>query len=57
MLQSSGMKYAVARLKRNPGAAYESIRAGAAKQKLAMHPIVYGRARAWLGLPKRESRR
>ena len=44
------MKFIVAALKKNKNAAYVDIRAKAEKKRLTIYPIMYGRAKALLGL-------
>ncbi len=49
---SPAFNYVVSRLKRNPGASYADIRAGAEAKGLQIYPIVFGRAQALLGIVK-----
>jgi transposase-like protein len=44
------LSFLLSRLKANPKADYASLKAGAEKQKLKVWPIMYGRAKALLGL-------
>ena len=49
---TSAMDFIVDSLKRNPKAAYASIRERAEKAGLTIYPIMYGRAQALLGIVK-----
>ena len=49
---STAMDYIVSRLKRNPKVEYASVKKGAAKKRLTVYPIMYGRAKLLLGLVK-----
>ncbi len=44
--------FIVAALKRNPKAVYASIRDRAAKKRLTIYPVMFGRAKLLLGLVK-----
>ena len=50
------MDFIVQTLKKNPKAAYKDIVAGAAKKKLKVYPIMFGRAQAILGIVKQAPR-
>ena len=47
---SPAMEFVVAALKKNPKVEYASLKESAAKKGLTIFPIVYGRAKALLGL-------
>jgi hypothetical protein len=49
---AAAMKHIVASLKRNPNISYADVRAGAQRKSLTVYPIMYGRAKALLGLVK-----
>jgi hypothetical protein len=44
------MDFIVAQLKRNPKVAYADVKERASKKRLEIYPIMYGRAKALLGL-------
>lgn len=46
----SAMDFIIAQLKKNKKASYADIRDAATKKKLTIYPIMYGRAKALLGL-------
>ena len=48
----AGYDLAVKMLKRNPKVEYSAVKAAADKKRLSIYPIVYGRAKAALGLVK-----
>ena len=54
--QSPAMEFLVDALKRNPKAAYADLKAKADEKKLAVYPIMFGRAQAMLGLVKSAKR-
>jgi len=47
-----GFEFILASLKKNPKATYKDIAAAAAKKKLKVFPIMFGRAQAMLGIVK-----
>ena len=49
---SKAMDYIVSRLKQNPNVEYASVKKGAAKKRLTVYPIMFGRAMLLLGLVK-----
>lgn len=49
---TSAMDFIVASLKKNKNASYADIKAAADEKKLAIYPIMYGRAQALLGYVK-----
>ena len=51
-----GFDFIVAALKKNPKATYKDIAAAAAKKKLKVFPIMFGRAQAMLGIVKQAKR-
>jgi len=51
-----GFDFIVAALKKNPKASYKDIAAAAAKKKLKVFPIMFGRAQAMLGIVKQAKR-
>ena len=53
---SHGFDFIVAALKKNPKAAYKDIAAAAAKKKLKVFPVMFGRAQAMLGIVKQAAR-
>ena len=53
---SPGFDFIVAALKKNPKAAYKDIAAAAAKKKLKVFPVMFGRAQAMLGIVKQAAR-
>ena len=53
---SEAFDYIVARLRKNPDASYASIKEGAEKKKLTVHPVMYGRAQLLLGIAKRKKK-
>ena len=48
--QSPAMEFVVAALKKNPDVDYGTVKAAATKKGLTIFPIMYGRAKALLGL-------
>jgi len=46
----AGMDLIVAALKRNPKISYAAVKESASKKRLTIYPIMYGRAKALLGL-------
>jgi hypothetical protein len=48
--QSPAMEFVVGALKKNPAVDYGTVKAGATKKGLTIFPIMYGRAKALLGL-------
>ena len=50
--KSKAMDYIVSYLKKNPKVEYAAVKEGAAKKRLTIHPIMYGRAKLLLGLVK-----
>ncbi|MEM7204626.1 MAG: hypothetical protein AAF628_30490 [Planctomycetota bacterium] len=50
--KAGAMDFIIAQLKKNPKAEYASIKERADKQGLPVYPIMYGRAKALLGLVK-----
>lgn len=52
----AGFDYLVAALKANKDAAYADLKANAEKKGLTVYPIMFGRAKAMLGLVKAKSR-
>jgi transposase-like protein len=54
--QSPAMEFLVDALKRNPKAAYADLKARADEKKLAVYPIMFGRAQAMLGIVKMAKR-
>ena len=53
---SPGFDFIVAALKKNPKATYKDIAAAAAKKKLKVFPVMFGRAQAMLGIVKQAAR-
>ena len=53
---SASMDFLLSALKSNPKAAYADIKAKADAKKLAIYPIMYGRAQALLGIVKSAKR-
>ncbi|MEC8253075.1 MAG: hypothetical protein VX044_07675 [Planctomycetota bacterium] len=53
---SPGFDFIVAALKKNPKATYKDIVAAAAKKKLKVFPVMFGRAQAMLGIVKQAAR-
>lgn len=51
-----GFEFILASLKKNPKATYKEIAAAAAKKKLKVFPIMFGRAQAMLGIVKQAPR-
>jgi len=51
-----GFDFIVAALKKDPKATYKDIAAAAAKKKLKVFPIMFGRAQAMLGIVKQAKR-
>lgn len=51
-----GFDFIVASLKKNSKASYKDIAAAAAKKKLKVYPIMFGRAQAMLGIVKQAPR-
>ncbi len=47
---SKAYEFAIARLKRNPKLDYATLKAAAAKERIKLFPVVYGRAQAILGI-------
>ena len=47
---TKAMDFIVAQLKRNPKVSYADVKDRAAKKRLTVYPIMYGRAKALLGL-------
>ena len=47
---TSAMDFVVAALKKNPKVSYAAVKEAAAKKKYTIYPIMYGRAKALLGL-------
>jgi len=50
--KQSPMEFLIAALKRNRKASYADIASAAAKRRLKLYPIIYGRAQALLGIVK-----
>lgn len=50
------MEFIVQSLNKNPKATYGDIKSAADKKKLAIYPIMYGRAQAMLGIVKQAKR-
>ncbi|HEB54313.1 MAG TPA: hypothetical protein ENI87_13760 [bacterium] len=50
------MEFIVASLKKNPKISYQDLHAAAAKKRLKVYPIMYGRAQAMLGIVKQAPR-
>ena len=53
---SKAYQFVIAALKRNRKASFATIRDNAAKKRLKIYPIVYGRAQAQLGIVKMSKR-
>ena len=51
-----GFEFIIAALKKDPKATYKDIAAAAAKKKLKVFPIMFGRAQAMLGIVKQAKR-
>ena len=51
-----GFEFIVAALKKNPKATYKDIAAAAAKKKMKLFPVMFGRAQAMLGIVKQAAR-
>tara|TARA_B100001115_G_scaffold130567_1_gene98422 strand:+ start:315 stop:716 length:402 start_codon:yes stop_codon:yes gene_type:complete len=51
-----GFEFIVAALKKNPKATYKDITTAAAKKKLKLFPVMFGRAQAMLGIVKQAAR-
>ena len=51
-----GFEFIVAALKKNPKATYKDISTAAAKKKLKLFPVMFGRAQAMLGIVKQAAR-
>ncbi len=51
-----GFQFIIATLKKNPKATYKDISAAAAKKKMKVFPIMFGRAQAMLGIVKQAPR-
>ena len=51
-----GFEFIVAALKKNPKATYKDISAAAAKKKMKLFPVMFGRAQAMLGIVKQAAR-
>ena len=51
-----GFDFIIAALKKDPKATYKDIAAAAAKKKLKVFPIMFGRAQAMLGIVKQAKR-
>ena len=51
-----GFEFIVAALKKNPKATYKEITTAAAKKKLKLFPVMFGRAQAMLGIVKQAAR-
>ena len=51
-----GFKFIIASLKKNKKATYKDISAAAAKKKLKLFPVMFGRAQAMLGIVKQSKR-
>lgn len=54
--QSPAMEFLLASLEKNPKATYAEIKAAADEKKLAVYPIMFGRAQAMLGIVKSAKR-
>jgi hypothetical protein len=54
--QSPAMEFLVDALKRNPKAAYADLKARADEKKLAIFPVMFGRAQTMLGIVKMSKR-
>lgn len=51
-----GFQFILAALKKNKKATYQDISAAAAKKKLKLYPVMFGRAQAMLGIVKQSKR-
>ena len=51
-----GFEFIVSALKKNPKATYKDIAAAAAKKKMKLFPVMFGRAQAMLGIVKQAAR-
>jgi len=54
--KSPGFEFIIAALKKNRKAAYQDISAAAAKKKLKVFPVMFGRAQTMLGIVKAAKR-
>ncbi len=55
--KNPGYEFIVAALKKNPKIEYGAVRDGAQKKRLKIFPIMFGRAKAQLGLVKSKPRK
>jgi hypothetical protein len=51
-MASPAFEFAAEMLKSNPEASFDDVVAAAAKKKLKIIPVVYGRAKSWCGINK-----